>query len=75
MTLEEALERNEFLEKALRGAIKLAKIRRTDDDEKKYLGDNWDCWEEIAIISTSVKYESCLCKDEPELAEYLSEMR
>ena len=75
MTLEEALKRNEFLEKALKGAIKLAKISKTDDDEKKYLGDNWDCWEEIAIISTSVFYESCSCKDEPELAEYLSERR
>jgi hypothetical protein len=62
MTLEEALERIQFLEKALDGAIWLAKI-----EQKRYLGVPQDG------LCTSHYYECCDFEDEPELAQYLIE--
>jgi hypothetical protein len=60
MTLEEALKRIQFLEKALDGAIWLAKI-----EQKRYLGVPQD------DLCTSPYYECCDFEDEPELAKYL----
>ena len=62
MTLEEALKQIEFLEKALNGAIWLARI-----EQKRYLGvpQNGLC--------TSHYYECCDFEDEPELAKYIME--
>jgi hypothetical protein len=63
MTLEEALMRIDFLEKALDGAIDLAKIERTR-------GIN--CLKQ-EVLCTSHYYESCNFTDEPELTKYLKE--
>jgi hypothetical protein len=63
MTLEEALKRIEFLQKALDGAIHLAKIERTR-------GIN--CIKQ-EVLCTSHYYESCNFADEPELAKYILE--
>ena len=62
MTLEEALERIQFLEKALDGAIWLARI-----EQKRYLGVPQD------RLCTSPYYECCGFEDEPELAKYIME--
>ncbi len=61
MTLEEAMKRIEFLEKALDGAIDLAKIERAR-------GINGNKQE---ALCTSHYYESCNFADEPELAKYI----
>ena len=64
MTLEEALERIQFLEKALDGAIWLSKI-----EQKRYLGIPQDG------LCTSHYYECCEFSDEPELAKYIVEKK
>lgn len=58
----EALKRIQFLEKALDGAIWLAKI-----EQKRYLGVPQDG------LCTSLCYEWCEFSDEPELAKYIVE--
>jgi hypothetical protein len=60
MTLEEALTRIEFLQKALDGAIDLAKIERVS-----FYGKPLD------VLCTSHYYESCNFTDEPELGKYI----
>ena len=65
MTLEEAMKRIEFLEKALDGAIDLAKIERAR-------GIN--CLKQ-EVLCTSHYYESCNFADEPELTKYLEEKK
>ena len=62
MTLEEALKRIEFLEKALDGAIDLAKIELWC-----YRGKPQE------VLCTSHYYESCNFGDEPELTKYILE--
>ena len=63
MTLEEALERNKFLEKALKGAIALACIEQVRCCNGKPL----------QALKTSPMLETCNFEDEPELAEYIME--
>jgi hypothetical protein len=65
MTLEKALKRIEFLEKALDGAIDLAKIEQAR-------GINGNKQE---ALCTSHYYESCDFTDEPELTAYLEEKK
>jgi hypothetical protein len=60
MTLEEALERNKFLEKALKGAIWLAGIEQVRWNGKP-----------LEALETSAYLEQCNFEDEPELAEYI----
>ena len=60
MTLEEALERNKFLEKALKGAIWLAQIEQVRWNGKP-----------LEALETSAYLEQCNFEDEPELAEYI----
>ena len=62
MTLEEALERNKFLEKALKGAIWLAQIEQVRWNGKP-----------LQALETSPMLETCNFEDEPELAEYIME--
>ena len=64
MTSEEALKRIDFLEKALDGAIWLARI-----EQKRYLGVAQDG------LCTSHHYECCEFEDEPELAKYVVEKK
>jgi hypothetical protein len=64
-TYSEALMRIEFLEKALDGAINLARIERTR-------GIN--CLKQ-EVLCTSHYYESCDFADEPELTAYLEEKK
>lgn len=60
MSLEEALERNKFLEKALKGAIALACIEQVRCNGKP-----------LQALETSPMLETCNFEDEPELAEYI----
>jgi len=62
MTLKEALKRIEFLQKALDGAIDLAKIERVRFHGKP-----------VEKLCTSHYYESCDFTDEPELTKYILE--
>jgi hypothetical protein len=64
MTLEVALKRIEFLEKALDGAIELAKI-----EQCRYNG------KPVEKLCTSHYYESCEFEDEPELATFILEKK
>jgi hypothetical protein len=64
MTLEEAMKRIEFLEKALDGAIDLAKIERVSFHGKL-----------LEVLCTSHYYESCEFEDEPELATFILEKK
>ena len=64
MTLQEALKRIEFLEKALDGAIALARIEQT-----YYKGVPQ------GVLGTSHYYEWCECNDEQELAQYIVEKK
>jgi hypothetical protein len=65
MTLKEALMRIEFLQKALDGAIDLAKIEQAR-------GINCVKRE---VLCTSHYRESCNFADEPELAKYIMEKK
>ena len=64
MSYEDALRQIEFLEKALDGAIWLAKI-----EQKRYLGMPQE------HLCTSHYYECCDFEDEPELAKYIVEKK
>lgn len=65
MTLEEALKRIEFLEKALNGAIDLARIKQT-----YYPGVGY-----VQVLETSCALEECAFQDLPELVEYIMERK
>ncbi len=64
MTLEEAMERIDFLEKALGGAIDLAKIEQVCFHGKP-----------LEVLCTSHYYENCYFTDEPELTKYILEKK
>jgi hypothetical protein len=63
MTLEEALKRIEFLEKALNGAIDFAGIHQLYYADVGYVQ---------VLLSNS---EECGFEDEPELVEYIMERK
>ena len=65
MTLEEALKRIEFLEKALNGAIDLARIKQTYYPDVGY----------VQVLETSCALEECAFQEEPELVEYIMERK
>ena len=64
MTLEEALKRIEFLEKALNGAIDLGYIEQMIWNGKP-----------IPNLETKGYVDSCTFEEEPELAEYIMERK
>ena len=65
MTLEEALKRIEFLEKALNGAIDFAGIHQLYYADVGY----------VQVLETSCALEECAFQDLPELVEYIMERK
>jgi hypothetical protein len=65
MTLEEALKRIEFLEKALDGAIDFAGIQQV------YYADAGP----VQLLKHYGNIEECRFEEEPELVEYIMERR
>ena len=65
MTLEEALKRIEFLEKALDGAIDFAGIQQVHYADVGY----------VQLLTHYRNIEECRFEEEPELVEYIMERR